>query len=312
MSSLLHAALPASIQSRIPSIPSIRRTVRIQAAIFRSDSTTTVKPALSSSTEADSLFHDQSLDRTLRAAALSAGRLNTEPGPRHKSRGSSADLGLDKAAVSPSQVNWKYGLNGFRTLESALQEAGDPDRLPELERQIYVESVAYLLRGLPNDLSGGELHQLRHATPDAVLVPMPGVPVGGELQPHQQQQQQQQLLLAPGPLDRQQDKSLPHAVMYWLVTRLYAFAVFLVPVATSLVQVAIELDRRYRLPEAMLAWSMGVLLVLYRNATELFATVCSAGDGRVGRALDEGTAYVASGVISGFREAVADMAKGKI
>ncbi|EFW98673.1 hypothetical protein CMQ_4525 [Grosmannia clavigera kw1407] len=299
MASLLNAALPAAIQSRIPKFPTIGRTVNIQAAFFRNDASAELIPASAPPSPPSSRSSRPPTPpaELLPVVGMAGADLATQDaasrqstpfrgwGSRRNGSGDSTGLGLvlagpkgAKTASPAAEVNWKYGQNGLRTLESALREAGDPDRLPALERQLYVESVAYLLRGLPADLDSGELHGLRHAAPSALLDSTSGA-----------------------------NRSLPHVVTHWLVTRMYGLILLLIPVVTCLVRIAIELDRKYHIPEAVFAWGMAMFLVLYKNSVELFVAVCNMADGRVGRAFDDGTAYVASGVASGFREAVLEV-----
>jgi hypothetical protein len=210
-----------------------------------------------------------------------------------------------------------------------LREAGDPDRLPELERQIYVESIAYLLRGLPNDLQDAELSQLRSAAPEGLVgvpeFPFPTSSLSAEQLQQQQQQQHQYSLgmygsmlppgatLAPGIPHKvyYKKRSLPHIATHWLITKIYALILLLIPIAMNLTRWAIEMERKYHVPEAVLSCATTVVLMLYRNSVELYVTVCSMGDGSVGRALDDGTLYLANGVVAGFREAVFDVARGQ-
>lgn len=217
---------------------------------------------------------------------------------------------------------------GFRNLQNALREAGDPDRLPELERQIYVESIAYLLRGLPNDLQDAELRQLRSAAPEGLIgvpeFPFPVSSLSAEQLQQQQRQTQYNLsmygsVLPPGATSASgmphkvyyKKRSLPHIVTHWLVTSIYALMLLLIPIATNLARWAIEMERKYHVPEAALSCATAVFLMLYRNSVELYVTVCSMGDGSVGRALDDGTVYLTNGVVAGFREAVFDVARGQ-
>ncbi|OAA58042.1 hypothetical protein SPI_06927 [Niveomyces insectorum RCEF 264] len=341
MSSLLVAALPASIQSRIPKLPSLRRSISMQSVFFRSGSDSPLASSVSTSSGSPSLSPSSSPPSSRPTTSGAASVASWSRG------GSSPELGeLDLVLASdrqnqqprpdqpPSQVNWKYGQNGFRSLQSALREAGDPDRLPELERRIYVESMAYLLRGLPRDLDHGELDQLRHAAPaalvDSTLFPLPlAAPQFVNQQLVLQQQHQSHLAVytagslstsaaagggtaTPGPQPMRRKRSLPHAVTHWLVTRVYALILLLLPVATDFVRWAVAVERQYHVPEAVLRWATASFLVFYRSAIKLFVAVCSMGDGCVGQALDAGAVYLANGVVLGFREAVVDVARGQL
>ncbi|CAK7268830.1 hypothetical protein SEPCBS57363_003293 [Sporothrix epigloea] len=321
MPSLLKAALPASIQSRISKIPSLRRTVSMQGIFSRSESTSTLT--------SESIL---SLNLSSSSSACSSpppSRPSTSAGThsRQNSGKDASEMGLVLATrsrqglpdVPMTDVKWKYAQNGFRTLQNALREAGDPDRVPELERQIYVESIAYLLRGLPNDLREREISQLRSAAPDGLLdmqeYPFPGaampveqlgvygsvLPPGASISP-------------PGQLygkTHAKKRSLPHIATHWLVTKIYTLILLLIPLAVSFARWVIEMERKYRVPEAALSCATAGLLMLYRNSIELYVAVCDMGDGSVGRALDDSTVYLTNGVVAGFREAVFDMARGQ-
>ena len=106
-------------------------------------------------------------------------------------------------------------------------------------------------------------------------------------------------------------RSLPHIATHWLVTRMYALLLLLIPIAANFARWAIEMERKYRVPEAVLSCATAALLMLYRNSVELYVAVCDMGDGSVGRALDDGTVYLTNGIVAGFREAVFDVARGQ-
>ncbi|CAK7273703.1 hypothetical protein SEPCBS119000_005794 [Sporothrix epigloea] len=321
MPSFLKAALPASIQSRIPKMPLLRRTASMQGIFSRSESTSTLT--------SESIL---SLNPSSSSSACSSpppSRPSTSAGThsRQSSGKDASEMGLvlaTRSRPSPpgvllSDVQWKYAQNGFHTLQNALREASDPDRVPELERQIYVESISYLLRGLPNDLQEREVSQLRSAAPQGLL-DIQEISFSGMAMPAEQLGVYGSTLppgasmSVPGPLNGKaytKKRSLPHIATHWLVTKIYTFILLLIPLAASFARWAIEMERKYRVPEAALSCATAVLLMLYRNSVELYVAVCDMGDGSVGRALDDGTVYLANGVVAGFREAVFDMARGQ-
>ncbi|CAK7232014.1 hypothetical protein SBRCBS47491_008124 [Sporothrix bragantina] len=321
MPSLLIAALPASIQSRIPKIPSLRRTVSMQSMFFRSESTSTLT--------SDAILSPDISSSSSACSSPPPSRPSTSAGPcsRRSSGKDASDMGLVLASKSrqgppelpASDVKWKYAQNGFRNLQNALREAGDPDRVPELERQIYVESVAYLLRGLPNDLQEGEISQLRSAAPDGLLdvheFSFPGAAMTAEQLGIYSQMLPPTATMSPSARPHgkayTKKRSLPHIATHWLVTRIYALILLLIPIVASFARWAIEMERKYRVPEAALSCATAAFLMLYRNSVELYVAVCDMGDGSVGRALDDSTVYLTNGIVAGFREAVLDVARGQ-
>ncbi len=179
-----------------------------------------------------------------------------------------------------------------------------------------------MLRGLPSNLHEGEVSQLRSAAPEGLLEVAPNSVALSEHSQQQQQQDQQRYYLLPASARadaglpprkavRCPRRSLPHIVTHWLATKIYELILVLLPIAASLARWAIAMERKYHVPEAVLSVATTVFLMLYQNAVELYVAVCSIGDGNVGRAFNDGTAYLAEGVALGFREAVFDVARGQ-
>lgn len=179
---------------------------------------------------------------------------------------------------------------------------------------------------MPNDLQEAELSQLRSAAPEGLIGNTEFPFSASSLSAEQLEQLQQQYNLgmygsifppgatSPGGMPHKvyyKKRSLPHIATHWLVTKIYAFILLLIPIAASLGRWAMEMERKYHVPEAVLSCATALFLMLYRNSVELYVTVCSMGDGSVGRALDDGTVYLANGVVAGFREAVFDVARGQ-
>ncbi|KAK4176702.1 hypothetical protein QBC36DRAFT_328689 [Triangularia setosa] len=71
----------------------------------------------------------------------------------------------ERAGEGESGVNWDYGSQGIGMLYHARQGGSTPD----LERMNYINSLAYLLRGLPVNLTPAEASTIRQTTPAAVL-----------------------------------------------------------------------------------------------------------------------------------------------
>lgn len=194
-----------------------------------------------------------------------------------------------------------YGRIGLRTLEGAMREAAEADGLPELERQAYIESVAYLLRGLPPDLHRGEVNYLCHVAPAALTAAPDGDPAAMGIRG---------AVTARGiSSDGMTKRSVPHAVTHWAVTRAFSFASVLVPLLRSLLQALVELDRRYRVPEMVIAWALWLWVAAYRRTAEVFLALCSMGDGKTGQALEDVAAYLLVGIAAGFREGVEDVVR---
>jgi hypothetical protein len=64
-----------------------------------------------------------------------------------------------------SGINWKFAYEGFALLNHAVREASTLDQEPALTRKLYIDGLAYLVRGLSTELDGEELQQLKQALP---------------------------------------------------------------------------------------------------------------------------------------------------
>ncbi|KAK0672276.1 hypothetical protein QBC41DRAFT_314090 [Cercophora samala] len=74
-----------------------------------------------------------------------------------------------RAGESESGVNWDYGSQGMAMLSLARQASSTPD----LERMNYINSVLYLGKALPADLTPAEASTIRQSMPAAVVGPQP-------------------------------------------------------------------------------------------------------------------------------------------
>ncbi|KAK4651457.1 hypothetical protein QC762_603515 [Podospora pseudocomata] len=108
-----------------------------------------------------------------------------------------------RARESESGVNWDYGSQGIGMLSLARQGGNAPD----LERMNYINSLAYLMRGLPADLTPAEASTIRQSTPASVVGPQPNDYSG----PHHDR--------SMPPLQR----SIVHHIAFIVLNWLYAF-----------------------------------------------------------------------------------------
>ena len=105
---------------------------------------------------------------------------------------SSADNGLrnrqdsTSAAVIPLNTNrisrslsWKHAIEGIHVMSRSVNEANSSSHTPELSRSLYIDGVAYILRGLPTNLTHEERIRLgigvppQHESPSSSCAPSP-------------------------------------------------------------------------------------------------------------------------------------------
>ena len=67
-----------------------------------------------------------------------------------------------------SGISWKYANEGSKLVSRSMREATSTSQETELTRRLYVDGVAYLLRGLPTNLTAEERIKLSGALPPQV------------------------------------------------------------------------------------------------------------------------------------------------
>ncbi|KAK6592308.1 hypothetical protein H4I95_11879 [Botrytis cinerea] len=172
--SMLYSMLPNIVQSRLPRIPSIRKSVDIYGFVsgrksestlsgantpgsISSSSTTTLineRSSISSDGETDSYFLDES-------------HSSDEEFPQLLKNG---QLQAIEFFETNSGIAWKFANQGYNLLALALEESSAISQNTRfsntsLARQLYVHGLTYLLRALPSDLSTEEKISLQSAMP---------------------------------------------------------------------------------------------------------------------------------------------------
>lgn len=66
-------------------------------------------------------------------------------------------------------ISWKFARHGSNTLQTSLAESQTSDAQSQaFSRQLYLDAMAYLIQGLPSDLSDQETLHLKNALPDSL------------------------------------------------------------------------------------------------------------------------------------------------
>jgi hypothetical protein len=192
---------------------------------------------------------------------------------------------------------------GRNLLGSAVEESlslsqGASNADPAFIRQLYIHSVTYLLRGLPDDLSTEERLSLRTALPSGIAEP---VRLGNH-------NLCQSYLESDGRIRNRQcyPPSLLHRILASLVIQLFILASFLLPHIKILLRKAYLYERNNRISEKMLAKSIDTVDTVGKKGIEFGEAVAKIGDGKLGQTFNELAVWCFEGVAGGIYEGVGE------
>ncbi|KAK0923999.1 hypothetical protein LTR91_016366 [Friedmanniomyces endolithicus] len=270
--SLLYTVLPTLIQRRVPRIPSLRRT----GSRYTKAATPAHHRDSSDASSEGSLTPPPSYRTSAQTPELDPEDTDIDPEEpfqsfppsRPSTSGSSTPQHLNQ---SDSGVQWKYAKQGFSLLALAAQEESLLEQDPVFGRKLYLDSLGYLSRGLPADLSAAEVAGLRGALPDSLSGPMGG----GEVV----------ACSAEGQVERRREGrevSMLHEGVASITLQLFLVLSFVLPYVQLLLRQAYQYDRRYRVSDKFVAQSYQLVDHLGRHAMLLATHVGAMNDGQIG------------------------------
>lgn len=180
--------------------------------------------------------------------------------------------------------------------QNLLQGSSCLSSNPDFSRQLYIDGVSYLLRGLPQNLSSEETIRLQAAMPSEMIPSQQ--PVDRAMirdQSHDNQIAQQE-----------EDPTLLHRVVAMVVLQVFLFMSFLWPYVQMTCRGAYQYEREHHISEKVLSQSWTTANVLSKNTMAIAKTVCSWNDGQVGAALEDMMFWWVHGVTGGLRDGVKD------
>lgn len=152
--SLIYAILPTALQSWIPLLASVQRIIGEYSLRSRKRDRGLLVPR-------DSGGEDLQVKRDNMEPAVSDQTEVVDMGKEHALQGRLPyDVTFQKS--SPTQI-------GTHLLNAAMVESQQPDPQSQaFSRQLYINSMAYLLQGLPSDLTEQEVLNLQSALPKSL------------------------------------------------------------------------------------------------------------------------------------------------
>ena len=179
--------------------------------------------------------------------------------------------------------------SGLTLLESAITEAQYPDENSRaFARQLYIHSLTYLLRGLPEELSSVEVASLHTALPVA-------------LQNHEEYKEPD--TIEPNYLPTQ-PPSLVHRLLASGIVQLFVFFRVVLPYLRTVLHSAYQYERTHHLSERAFASGIAAADRIGRRGASLLDTVLSSGNGKMGGLLVGTIAWWIEGISGGINEGV--------
>lgn len=182
--------------------------------------------------------------------------------------------------------------------ESSLPNYSTDETSPIFTRQLYLHGMAYLLRGVPSDLTPEELLSLQAAAPPS-LVNLQADQSSHALMPRSTESQLQRDVLPP-------DASMLHRITATVVLQAFIFVQFLLPYIKIFLAHAYQFEREHQITRRLVNGSITTVDDIGRRSLRLSQTICQMNDGKVGQAINEMTIWwvrgVTGGVQQGFQE----------
>lgn len=154
------------------------------------------------------------------------------------------------------------------------------------ERKVYIDGLAYLLNGLPQDLDASEAEQIRSSLPIRLRQDGQGV----------------------ARLDAGSDKprSILHRLVQAAVMNLICIFHFIMPYVVFIFKLSARMERKYKISEKLVGRGMDAATTLGKQGIILTESICKINDGKVGKALSEAVAWTVDGVTRGISDGVGE------
>ncbi|KAI4817255.1 hypothetical protein E4T44_10565 [Aureobasidium sp. EXF-8845] len=166
----------------------------------------------------------------------------------------------------------------------------------DFSRQLYIDAVSYLLRGLPRNLSVEETLRLQAAMPSEMMPLWQSADrtiVQG--QSHDDRVTQQE-----------EDPTILHRTVAMVVLQIFLLLSFLWPYVETTCRGAYQYEREHHISEKLLNQSWTTANAVSKNTMTAAKTVCSWNDGQVGTALEDAVFWWVHSITGGLRDGVKD------
>ncbi|KAH8730828.1 hypothetical protein GQ44DRAFT_699931 [Phaeosphaeriaceae sp. PMI808] len=301
--SMLYHVLPAMVQSRMPTLSSIRHSIsdfRTRASHKKQDSTTdmslpTTPPPVYSS-------RPESGTTTPCRPSSSAGASLLDFGDIFAER-STPSIPVPPAAAyeTSTGINWLHAKYGMMVLNQAHQHSSAPfikndEIMVDMIRSQYVQSIALFLRSLPSELTPVEQLSLLAAMPQNMLNTHGSI----------RRQTLTHNAEAEFPTQGTPSSTVLRRATAWLVFKLFILVQILLPYIRQFLKDAAQFEEEHQITRRMFNTSVTVGSGLSRECWKVTQAICQMNNGVVGEALSSVTVYCAEGVAGGIQQGIAD------
>ena len=180
---------------------------------------------------------------------------------------------------------------GLNLLESAVVEAQCPDENgKELARQLYIHSLVYILRGLPDELNETEITCLKSAIPPSLYHSCL------EQNPNDTSSHQ----------GRSSKPSLLHRLLATSIIHLFLSFTIIVPYIKLFLHSAYKYERTHHLSERLFSASLSVIDQISKKAVGVVSMFLNSGSGRIGGIITAYCAWWIESISGGINEGVGE------
>ncbi|KAL4950006.1 hypothetical protein BDW69DRAFT_173102 [Aspergillus filifer] len=208
-------------------------------------------------------------------------------------------VGAGASFEGDSGVRWNRVNPALHLLRDAGYEAQQPHSEPRLVRSLYLNSMAYLLSALPEDLSNDEAALLRSSMPEPLKPPLT---LSSPSDPNHPQNHLQQSQSHPGPAYR----SYLHRLLASSIIYICLVLQLLMPYIKEVMFQLYRYDRAHRINERITALILLLAEKLGRGGVGLGNTVLNLYDGKTGAAVNGAAAWWMEGVAGGIYEGLGE------
>jgi len=300
--SILYSILPSVLKTRLPRLPSFRRSVSMyQLGTRRKSADSRPSTGTSSGSSTPGGYTSAMVLSDLKGIDGDDKVLYYVDGSNEEGFGTSTPMERRGSRLELTEVKsgigWKFAHQGFNLLTIAADESSTITHNSSLgnaplARQLYLHAITYLLQALPSDLTTEEKLSVRSSLPVGVVQP---------------------LLLTDSHLYTSQTRtntsgppSLLHRTLASSIVQLFIIFQFVLPYLKHMLGAAYQYDRTHKISERAL--SQGVVTVngLTKAGFSISGIVYGINDGRMGRKITETAAWVLEGVTGGIHEGVGE------
>ncbi|MCJ1398009.1 hypothetical protein MMC11_001206 [Xylographa trunciseda] len=215
--------------------------------------------------------------------ARSASEVGTNTAWKYANQGGSLIL--------PQEEPAEFMKIGLSLLETAVQEAQSPDCGDQaFARQLYIHSVAYLLHGLPSDISEAEAASLRPG-----IAPL----LQRDLMGCSNKRSSSGNRAASPP-------SLLHRLLASGIVQLFILFSFVLPYVQLYLRSAYRYERTNHVSERIFAAGIDTMDQVGRQGFGLAGSILNSSNGRIGGMLASTCAWFIDGISGGIRDGVGE------